>query len=402
MKKVLLLVVSALAFLHGSTQIKVSALPAMSGLCDTCKMPVVQLGVTKKAGGNQIAWGLKGTAGTTAGTHYMGTTDAQAFVIKTNGTERARYLSTGELGIGTATPTSGYKLEVSTSDILVYGIRIGKGAGSVSSNTVVGSGSLNANTSGSNNTVIGNGSLVKGNKSGNTIVGSLACDTIGGNWGTYIGVAAGYMGGGEQAVAVGHNALRNKAGTNGGSTDGVTAVGAYSLYNNLTAAINNTGVGWGAGASITSGTYNTFGGCLSAGAGTFIGGTAGLTGSSNTGYGFGVGFYLTSGSNNSFLGRNAGGALTTGSSNTFIGYNSGSSATTVSNAVIIGGHSGSGVADSEVLLANGAGTERMRITANGYVIIAAVPSFADNAAAITGGLGVGTVYRNGDALQIVH
>lgn len=50
------------------------------------------------------AWKLLGNAGTTAGTNFLGTTDAQDLVIKTNNTERARVLSTGNVGIGTATP----------------------------------------------------------------------------------------------------------------------------------------------------------------------------------------------------------------------------------------------------------------------------------------------------------
>lgn len=86
-------------------QIKISSLPAMSGLCDTCKFPVVQSGITKKAGGNQIAWGLKGTTGSSS-SHFLGTTDGQPLIVKTNGTERARILSSGNVGINTATPTN--------------------------------------------------------------------------------------------------------------------------------------------------------------------------------------------------------------------------------------------------------------------------------------------------------
>ncbi|MDW8303105.1 MAG: hypothetical protein RML38_11640, partial [Bacteroidia bacterium] len=49
--------------------------------------------------GNADAWYTIGNAGTTAGTNFIGTTDAQAFVIKTNGSgaanERMRILATG-------------------------------------------------------------------------------------------------------------------------------------------------------------------------------------------------------------------------------------------------------------------------------------------------------------------
>jgi len=50
------------------------------------------------------AWELLGNAGTTAGTNFLGTTDAQDLVFKTNNTEKARILSSGNFGIGTSTP----------------------------------------------------------------------------------------------------------------------------------------------------------------------------------------------------------------------------------------------------------------------------------------------------------
>jgi hypothetical protein len=51
-------------------------------------------------------WSLAGNAGTTAGTNFIGTTDAQDLVIKTNNTERARILTTGELGLNESSPTA--------------------------------------------------------------------------------------------------------------------------------------------------------------------------------------------------------------------------------------------------------------------------------------------------------
>jgi hypothetical protein len=46
--------------------------------------------------------------------------------------------------------------------------------------------------------------------------------------------------------------------------------------------------------------------------------------------------------------------------------------------------------------------KRMTILANGNVILAVVPEHADNGAAVAAGLAVGTLYRTGDALKIVH
>ncbi|MBS1634806.1 MAG: tail fiber domain-containing protein [Bacteroidetes bacterium] len=57
------------------------------------------------------AWLLNGNAGTTAGTNFLGTTDAQDLVFKTNNTEHIRTLaSNGFVGIGT--PGPGAQLEV--------------------------------------------------------------------------------------------------------------------------------------------------------------------------------------------------------------------------------------------------------------------------------------------------
>ncbi|MCG3166365.1 MAG: hypothetical protein POELPBGB_02143 [Bacteroidia bacterium] len=50
-------------------------------------------------------WSLTGNSGTTAGTNFIGTTDAVDLVVKVNGAETARFKSSGLVGIGTATPT---------------------------------------------------------------------------------------------------------------------------------------------------------------------------------------------------------------------------------------------------------------------------------------------------------
>ncbi len=54
--------------------------------------------------GNNNAWLLLGNAGTTAGTNFLGTTDAQDMVFKTNNTEWMRILTNGNVGIGTSSP----------------------------------------------------------------------------------------------------------------------------------------------------------------------------------------------------------------------------------------------------------------------------------------------------------
>lgn len=52
--------------------------------------------------------------------------------------------------------------------------------------------------------------------------------------------------------------------------------------------------------------------------------------------------------------------------------------------------------------ASGTRSEKMRIKGNGTIVFNNVSEYADNAAALTGGLSIGSVYRTGDLLKIVH
>ncbi len=57
-------------------------------------------------GGASTAWNVTGNAATTPGTNYAGTSDLKDFVVKTNATERMRFMAAGGAGIGTAAPKS--------------------------------------------------------------------------------------------------------------------------------------------------------------------------------------------------------------------------------------------------------------------------------------------------------
>lgn len=56
--------------------------------------------------GESSDWTILGNTGTTPGTNFIGTTDTQDFVIRTDNIERARVLSGGNVGIGITAPTA--------------------------------------------------------------------------------------------------------------------------------------------------------------------------------------------------------------------------------------------------------------------------------------------------------
>ncbi len=65
--------------------------------------------------GNGAFWGLTGNSGTTAGTNFIGTTDDEDLVIKTNGTSRINISSEGETKIGGETD----RLKISADGTIV-------------------------------------------------------------------------------------------------------------------------------------------------------------------------------------------------------------------------------------------------------------------------------------------
>ncbi len=57
-------------------------------------------------------WRVLGNTNTNPATHYLGTTDNQSLVLRTNAVERMRLLTNGNVGIGTAIPA--YRLDLAT------------------------------------------------------------------------------------------------------------------------------------------------------------------------------------------------------------------------------------------------------------------------------------------------
>ena len=217
-------------------------------------------------------------------------------------------LKTGT-GAGTTAMTIGTDQSVTfAAGTSINGITVGRGGGSVATNTAVGASALNANTTGSGNTAVGSNAL-DANTTGvvNTAVG---------------GEALGANTTGSQNTAVGEGALQSNT-----TASFNTAVGRDAMEANTTGA-NNTALGWQALLSNTTASNNTALGYqagysqTTAGGGfnTFVGQGAGYTtnGFQNTHVGRLAGT-LSTGNNNTFIGTDAGGSMTTGGKNTILG-----------------------------------------------------------------------------------
>ncbi len=213
-------------------------------------------------------WSLLGNAGTTAGTNFLGTTDAQALVFKTSNTERARFLSTGELCVNATTLLATEKLRVdggtgygirtntnSTSDVLwaqnsgngdgLHGSAYGTGDAVFGYAGSSGDGVYGYSVSGTGVRGVANGSTVFGGDFSNTNTSGTGLITAGNNYGgTYLtsgtGIAAnGYHGvfaygknaSGTGVIAVGNNnaTIQTVVGGSGAAFTGTTT-GVYSYY----------------------------------------------------------------------------------------------------------------------------------------------------------------------------
>jgi hypothetical protein len=269
--------------------------------------------------------------------------------VQTDGTERMRIDSSGNLLVGTTSAVTGSKLVVASADATIYGLTVGRGAGAVSTNTAVGASALAANTTGSQNTAFGYQASNASNANSITAIGAQAGASCTGDSWTAVGSQAMQNATtGSENQAFGNRALRNV--TSGAYN---TAVGSNALQSNTTAS-GSTAVGYQAGYTNQTGAYNTF-----------IGYQAGYTSNFN------------GNANNVCVGAQAGYSLTTGIRNTFIGGSNGSSGssgyaiTTGSSNVILGPYTGNQdgldirTASNYAIISDGDGN-RLLSTANGY------------------------------------
>ena len=280
-------------------------------------------------------------------------TGAMIFGTGASGTERARIDSSGPVLIGT-TSASGSNLLQVNSDALVNGLTVGKGAGSVSTNTAVGASALYVNSGGTLNTAVGSQALYLNNTgSGNTAVGlnSLYSNSTGANNSAFGVQALGNNTTNSNMTAVGYQTAYNMRGNNNSAFGYQAMLGSGTPANNT--GINNVAQGYQSLYSLTSGYSNVAIGYQSlynatttpqnvavglqalynlttAGANVAVGYSAlyGLSSGTgnNTAIGYQAGFNPTglgtTASNNVFVGYVAGQG-NVGSGNTFLGYGSG-------------------------------------------------------------------------------
>jgi len=185
----------------------------------------------------------------------------------------------------------------SGTDLTVYGLTVGRGAGAVSTNTAVGASALAANTTGAYNSAFGIQALTT-NTTGerNTAIGRQAM---------YLNTTGGYN------VAVGMNVLEQNT-----TASNNTAIG-YAALQNTTTGSNNVAVGYSAGVNLTTSTPN-----VAVGAQALF--TASTNGN-NVAVGYSAGYSLTTGSGNNdctFIGNRAGYGTTSGYYNVAIGTDS--------------------------------------------------------------------------------
>jgi hypothetical protein len=308
-------------------------------------------------------WTVNGNSGTNPTASFIGTTDAQDLVLRTNNTEKVRVLS--------AVNTSNQIMTITGGDAVINDVIIGRGNGNDVFNTTTGNGALIANT-------------VSGGNNGkyNSAFGyfSLNANTTG-----FLNSAFGYKslqvnttgrantGFGAETLRSNTTGLKNTAIGNASMysmTTGSynTAMGSESLYNNTTGS-NNVAIG--VQAHDTSGALSTSSNDVAVGFQTLYNNTSG---GQNTALGYRAGFGIISGGNNTLLGSGAGIGLTTGANNTIIG----------ANMATLSGTSG---LSNNILIADGSGVIRWRTDNTGKSIV---------------GSGISAVTTIGNTFEITH
>jgi hypothetical protein len=82
------------------------ALPNIPSGSTATEVLVWNAGNVERRSAEGLAWLLTGNSGTNPAVNFLGTTDAQPLVIRTDNVERVRITATGDVGIGTAAPAA--------------------------------------------------------------------------------------------------------------------------------------------------------------------------------------------------------------------------------------------------------------------------------------------------------
>jgi hypothetical protein len=256
-----------------------------------------------------FGWSLTGNSGTTAGTNFIGTTDAQDFVIKVNGSEIARFyentgVSGSSVGLG-----GGIALD---NNMFVYGSGAGVGATDAQESNFLGrSAGLNATNA----------------RQSNFFGLQAGVNAINANGSNFMGEQSGY----GATDAYQSNFFGPSAGQDAANAYQSNFIGLGAGQNAINAN-NSIFLGTNAGFAASSASYSNF-------FGTNAGQDATLAISSNFfGPNAGIGATRATGSN--FIGPNAGGGALDAEYSNFFGFSAGNVALNASKSNFFGQYAG--------------------------------------------------------------
>jgi hypothetical protein len=326
-------------------------------------------------------WGLTGTLGTNAATNFIGTTDGQHLVLKSNNVEGIRILPSGQVGIGSVPAAAKLDVVSTTSTLGIHGsINTpsgvqnkgvwGNAEGSSTQNIgVFGS----ANIAGSNGAIgvygegVGTGSA---NATGLYGVTNTFTSTTGTTYGLYASAIngainwAGFFDSGNvhitNSLSVGSAGSFGTVGqvltSQGGSTSPIWANSSgWSLSGNT--GSGSEFIGTTNDQPLRFRVNNQSAGQVgnSTSANTFLGYESGLnhTSTQTTAVGFRALFSNSTGAGNTAVGYQGLQTNTTGTNNTAIGYNADVTSSNLTNATAIGANAQVGTNNTIVLGATG-------------------------------------------------
>ncbi len=217
-------------------------------------------GATGPTGPTQTAWWIVGNAGTSSAANFVGTTDAQDFVTKTNNVERMRSTLGGPTTVNNSTPGGGDVFSVTGNgyagaisilgDYAVNGYVSGAGAGVFGEQGGTGIGVLGLATG----TTTGSGDGVAGQAAADDAFGLRGFNTHAAGTGMIVtgnNVTGSYLIGGGGGSMTG-----NDYGGYGLARTVVDGTGIIGVGNDNTANINTLTIGSGvAGSGIQVGVY---------------------------------------------------------------------------------------------------------------------------------------------------